>query len=80
MFDPITRLKHPAHYGDAYNQKTKDHGQAYTDADIGHFKKTPAKTTDEINHRVEQCDRLPERWQHAHRVETAAKEYQWGNN
>lgn len=80
LLHPITRLKHPADDGDAYHQKTKNHRQTDANADIRDFEEAPTESADEINHGVEQGHRLPERWQHAHRIEAAAEEDQRGNH
>src|SRR5262249_42533260 len=56
------------------------HAQAHPDIDIGDAIEAPAKAADEIDHRIEQRDLLPEFGQHRDRVEAAAEKGQRGDD
>ena len=51
-----------------------------TDIDVGQTEKAPAEAADQIEHRIEQRDRAPERRQYAGRIERAAEERQRRDN
>ena len=74
--ESVSRLEDPPHRHQAHGQEADRHGQAQADAHVGDPVETPAEAADQVDHRVEQGDRLPERRQHIDRVEAAAEEDQ----
>ena len=72
----ITRFKHPPHYKQASCQEQQNHRQAYPNAYIRYLKKTPAKTTNQIEYWIKKSDLLPEGRQHINRVKAATKKDQ----
>jgi hypothetical protein len=74
--EPISGLEDPSHYHQACRQEHRGHGEAYADTNIGDPVETPAEAADQIDHGIEQCDRLPEGRQHIDGVETAAEKGQ----
>src|SRR5690606_18518693 len=79
-FQPVAGAKHPVHGSQAQRQEAEGHAQADADRYVGNAVEAPAKAADQVHHRVEQGELLPEGGQHADRVETAAKEGQRGDN
>ena len=65
LLQSIPGLEHPPHDEQAGDQEHQNHGQTQSYAHVGDFEKAPAKTADQVNHRVEQGDGLPGRRQHA---------------
>ena len=70
------------HHTDHHTQQHKDQDHGHTDANlnVGHTVKTPAQAADQVDHRVEQGDLLPERRQHVDRVKGTAEEGQRGDD
>ncbi len=56
---PIPSFKNPPDHSQTDKHKQQSHPQTHTNIHIGNTIKAPAKTADQINHRVEQCDLLP---------------------
>ena len=61
-------------------EEHRDHDDARGDADIADLVKTPAEDRDQIDDRVGEAHRLPERRQHVDRIEAAAEERQRREN
>src|SRR3972149_4316587 len=78
IFKPVSRPEDPPYGGEAKSQKHHGHAQADDDVDISDTIKTPSEPADQINHRVEQRDLLPEWRQHVDLIKTAAQERQRG--
>src|SRR3546814_4558573 len=57
-------------------EETKNRGDADHHVDVGQAVEAPAKGADQVQHRVEQADLLPQQRQHVDRVERAAKKRQ----
>src|SRR5581483_7897695 len=60
----------------ADGEEQQRHGYANADADVRGLEESPAEAADQINHRIEQRDFLPERRQHADRIKAAAEKSQ----
>src|SRR5215203_4791624 len=73
---PAPRLEDPPHRRQAHGQKEDSHGKAHAYPDVGEPVETPAEAADQVDDRVEEGGLLPERRQHANRVEAAAEEDQ----
>src|SRR6266481_2167547 len=78
--EPIARLENPPHHREADGEEYRRHAQADAHADVGDAVKAPAEAADQINHRIDESDRLPNRRQHLDGVEAAAKEAQRGDD
>src|SRR6478672_1942841 len=65
----VAGLEDPAHHRDAQSQKTDCRCGARGYVDVGDAEEAPAETTDEVDDWIEQRDLLPQRRQHADRVE-----------
>src|SRR5690606_17658363 len=74
VLQPITGAEDPPDKPQAQHEEAEDHRQADANADVRHTVKTPAEAADQVHHRVEQGDLLPQRRQHLDGVETAAEE------
>src|SRR3546814_6829256 len=72
VLQPIAGLEYPPHRQQTGAEDTEDHRQADTDADVRDAVEAPAETADQIHHRIEQGDLLPQRRQHLDGIETAA--------
>src|SRR5215467_10542460 len=70
---PVTGFEHPRHHRQADKKKYRDHRQAHTHADVRLTIETPAKTADQIDHRIEESNRAPDRGQHVDGVEGSAE-------
>src|SRR5690606_22638743 len=70
----IPRLEDPPDGQQAQDHEDQRHAQADTDIQVRYAVEAPAKSTDEIDDRIEQRHLLPELGQHADRVEAAAQE------
>src|SRR5215469_10377845 len=70
----VTGPENPGHDRDAQSEKTERRSRARRDSHVRNAKETPAEAADEVHHRIEQRDPLPERRQHADRVERPAEE------
>ena len=77
---PVAGLEHPPDHRHAQREEHQRHRDADGDIDIGHLEKAPAEAADQIDDRIEQCDRPPERRQHAGRIEGAAEKGQRRND
>ena len=71
---PIAGAENPPQHRQAYGDEGRGEGEAADDADIAAAIEAPAETADQIDDRIEQADRAPERRQHVDRVERAAEE------
>ena len=78
--EPVSRLEYPGHNGQRNDQKNHRHAQAQDNADIGQAVKAPAKSADQVDHRIEQSNGLPEWWQHINGVKAAAKKCERGDD
>ena len=76
----VPRLKHPPYKNQAEGEKAQGHANTYADVHIGNTVETPAKAANQINHRIEQGDLLPQWGQHIDRIERAAQECERGND
>src|SRR3954470_12074528 len=63
--EPIAGLEDPPYGEETQGQEQERHRQAHADAHVGGFEEAPAKSADQIDHGIEQGDRLPDRGQHA---------------
>lgn len=79
-FEPPSRAEDPPHRSQAESQKAEDRAKAGADVDVGNAVKAPAKTAYQIDYGIEQSDFLPERRQHADRIEGAAQEGEWSDD
>ncbi len=77
-FQAVAGTENRADGDQAQHHKYQGHAQAERGADVGHAVKAPAETADQVHHRVEQRDLLPQRRQDAERIKTAAEEGQRG--
>src|SRR5438270_5907225 len=66
--------EYPAHDRYAQREKGERGAGAHEDVDVGDSVEAPPESADEIDDRVEEGDLLPDRRQHAHRVERPAEE------
>src|SRR5215211_6661067 len=73
---PIPRLEDPPHRRQAHGQEDERHGQAHAYPNVGEPVEAPAEAADQVDDGVEERSLLPERRQHANRVEAAAEEDQ----
>src|SRR5215468_8793723 len=73
----VTGPEDPAHNRDAESEKPERRCSARGDGHVRDAKETPAEGADEVHHGVEQRDPLPERRQHADRIERSAEEREW---
>ena len=80
LLQPIPRFEHPPHNEQTNTQEYQHHGKAHSHANIGDFKKAPPESADQINHRIEQSDGLPRRWQHINRIKATAQKDQRRNH
>jgi hypothetical protein len=76
----VPRLKHPPYKSQTDDEKTKCHANTHGDMHIGNAIEAPAKSADQIYHRIEQGDFLPQGGQHIDRIERAAQECERGND
>src|SRR5690606_12195501 len=74
MFQTIAGTENKRCDTKANNEKEKSHADADAYADISGAKKTPAESADQIDHRVDQGNFLPEVWQHRNGIKTASEE------
>ena len=72
--DLVPRLKHPPYKSQADDEKAKRNANTHGDMHIGNAVEAPAKAADQIHHRIEQGDLLPQWGQHIDRIERAAQE------
>src|SRR5215216_6862120 len=72
--EPVACLEDPPHRRQAQDQEEDRHGQAQGHAYVGGSVEAPPEAADQVDHRIEEGDRLPERRQHLHGVEAAAEE------
>lgn len=62
--DFVTRPENDGDQRQTNGDKPRDHAQTQCQADIGDVVKAPAQGVDQIDHWIEQRQRLPEGWQH----------------
>src|SRR5919112_418282 len=78
--EPVACLEDPPHRCQAQDQEEDRHGQAQAHAYVCGPVEAPPETADQVDHRIEEGDRLPERRQHIHGVEAAAEKDQGRND
>src|SRR6056297_3767040 len=71
--DPVAGLEDPPYHPEAEREEYADRGKAQAHAHIRNTEERPAKTRDQVDHRVEQRHRLPALRQHGDRVEGPAE-------
>src|SRR5712692_8252950 len=76
LLQPVAGLEDPPHRGEADGQEQQGHAQADADRDVGGLEEAPAEAADQIDDRIEQRERLPDRRQDLDRVEGAAEKRQ----
>src|SRR5262249_9980529 len=76
ILQPIPGLEEPGSDRHAQREKAKRHGNAQSDMHVGDIEKAPAEARDQIDQRVEQRDRAPERRQYARWIKGPAEERQ----
>src|SRR5689334_11102273 len=76
FFEFVAGFEHPPHGGEACGKKQKRHADADVMADVGDLEEAPAEAADQVNDRVEQCDCLPDRRQHARGIEGSTEKGQ----
>src|SRR5438270_14037924 len=76
LLDLVAGLEEPPDDAEADREEYRDHYDAHGDADVGDLVEAPAEARDQIDDRVDETHRLPERRQHIDRIEAAAQERQ----
>ena len=77
ILQPVAGLEDPPHGGEAQRPGTPaSWPRLMPTLDVGDAVEAPAEAADQIDDRIEQRDRLPERRQHVDRIEAAAEEGQ----
>jgi len=76
----IAGLEDPPDDGQAHDEKQDGDRDADADVHVGKLEEAPAEAADQVNERVEQRDRPPERRQQARRIERAAEERERGDD
>src|SRR6266702_5767641 len=71
--EPVSGLEYPRDDQQKHRQKQRGHAEAHLDVHIGESIEAPAKSANQINDRIEQRHRPPERRQHIHRIEASAE-------
>src|SRR5207253_5779492 len=74
--EPVSGFEYPRHDRQRYRHEHDRHGEADSDAHVGDAVEAPAEAADQIDHRVEQRDRLPQGRQHIDRIEAASQKGQ----
>src|SRR5262249_2429007 len=74
ILEPIAGLEDPPDGHEAQRQEQERHAQADCHIDVRDLEEGPAESADQVDHRIEQRHRLPDRRQHADRIEAAAEE------
>src|SRR5262249_11828241 len=72
--EPVTNLEDPRHHCKTDGEEQADHEKAHRRGHIGDLIEAPAESADEINHRIEQRNHLPDRRQDRYRIKGAAEE------
>ena len=80
VLDLIAGFEDPPHQAHTKRQEPADHQEAPGDSNVRLLKEAPAKSTDQVDHGVEQRNRLPERREHADGVKAAAKKGERGDH
>ena len=78
--DAVSGAEYPADNQQTQSQEHQSHADADADVHIRSTIEAPAEPADQVDHRIEQRNGLPERRQHGDGVETAAQKGQRGNN
>jgi hypothetical protein len=76
ILQPIAGLEEPGNDRHAEREKSKRDGHAQSDMHVGDIEEAPAESRNQIDQRVEQRDRAPERRQHVRRIKGAAEKRQ----
>src|ERR1022692_4454766 len=78
--EPVSGLEYPGHDRQRYRHEHDRHAEADADSHVGNAVEAPAEAADQVDHRVEQRDRLPEGRQHLYRIEAASPEGKRGDD
>src|SRR5437868_1874896 len=80
VLQPIAGFENPPNDAEADGEKSGRHCDADRNSYIGDLVKAPAKSADQVDDRIEQRHRPPDRRQDARGIETAAEERQRSND